>query len=93
MTIETEALYTATATVHVADGKGSIESSDGALKHDTQHPEGAWAVPGVLARIRSSCSRRAIGACYESALANIARKEGVQLQDVVDYRQRADRQG
>ncbi|ULO06478.1 organic hydroperoxide resistance protein [Paenibacillus sp. 19GGS1-52] len=75
-----KALYTAVATVH-GGREGSVESSDGALKHDLKMPKELGG-PGGLGTNPEQLFAAGYGACYESALANIARKEGVKLQDV-----------
>lgn len=75
-----KALYTATATVH-GGREGSVESSDGALKHDLKMPKELGG-PGGNGTNPEQLFAAGYGACYESALANIARKEGVKLQDV-----------
>jgi osmotically inducible protein OsmC len=75
-----KALYTATATVH-GGREGSLESSDGALKHNLSMPKELGG-PGGSGTNPEQLFAAGYGACYESALANIARKEGVKLQDV-----------
>ncbi|CQR53597.1 peroxiredoxin, Ohr subfamily [Paenibacillus riograndensis SBR5] len=74
-------LYTASATVR-GGREGSVESSDGALKHDLKMPKELGG-PGGTGTNPEQLFAAGYGACYESALANIARKEGVKLQDVV----------
>lgn len=74
-------LYTATATVR-GGREGSVESSDGALKLDLKMPKELGG-PGGNGTNPEQLFAAGYGACYESALANIARKEGVKLQDVV----------
>ncbi|CAH1217248.1 Ohr family peroxiredoxin [Paenibacillus tianjinensis] len=80
-TLKMKALYTATATVR-GGREGSVESSDGALKHDLKMPKELGG-PGGNGTNPEQLFAAGYGACYESALANIARKEGVKLQDVV----------
>lgn len=75
-----KALYTASATVH-GGREGSVESSDGVLKHDLKMPKELGG-PGGAGTNPEQLFAAGYGACYESALANIARKEGVKLQDV-----------
>ncbi|MFE4710858.1 MULTISPECIES: organic hydroperoxide resistance protein [Paenibacillus] len=75
-----KALYTATATVH-GGREGSFESSDGALKHNLSMPKELGG-PGGSGTNPEQLFAAGYGACYESALANIARKEGVKLQEV-----------
>ncbi|UQZ35211.1 Ohr subfamily peroxiredoxin [Paenibacillus sp. PK3_47] len=75
-----KALYTASATVH-GGREGSVESSDGVLKHDLKMPKELGG-PGGQGTNPEQLFAAGYGACYESALANIARKEGVKLQDV-----------
>ncbi|MFF2908721.1 organic hydroperoxide resistance protein [Paenibacillus sp. NPDC057934] len=75
-----KALYTATATVH-GGREGSFESSDGALKHNLSMPKELGG-PGGTGTNPEQLFAAGYGACYESALANIARKEGVKLQEV-----------
>lgn len=75
-----KALYTASATVH-GGREGSVESSDGMLKHDLKMPKELGG-PGGQGTNPEQLFAAGYGACYESALANIARKEGVKLQDV-----------
>jgi osmotically inducible protein OsmC len=79
-TVQLKALYTATATVR-GGREGSVESSDGALKHDLKIPKELGG-PGGAGTNPEQLFAAGYGACYESALANIARKEGVKLQDV-----------
>ncbi|OKP80622.1 Ohr subfamily peroxiredoxin [Paenibacillus sp. P3E] len=76
-----KALYTASATVR-GGREGSVESSDGALKHDLKMPKELGG-SGGMGTNPEQLFAAGYGACYESALANIARKEGVKLQDVV----------
>lgn len=75
-----KALYTATATVH-GGREGSVKSSDGVLQHDLKMPKELGG-PGGTGTNPEQLFAAGYGACYESALANIARKEGVKLQDV-----------
>ncbi|AIQ16379.1 MULTISPECIES: organic hydroperoxide resistance protein [Paenibacillus] len=75
-----KALYTATATVH-GGREGSVKSSDGVLEHDLKMPKELGG-PGGSGTNPEQLFAAGYGACYESALANIARKEGVKLQDV-----------
>ncbi|OBZ11526.1 Ohr subfamily peroxiredoxin [Bacillus sp. FJAT-27264] len=75
-----KALYTATATVH-GGREGSFESSDGALKHNLSMPKELGG-PGGTGTNPEQLFAAGYGACYESALANIARKEGIKLQEV-----------
>ncbi|MFC3748510.1 organic hydroperoxide resistance protein [Paenibacillus sp. GCM10012306] len=75
-----KALYTATATVR-GGREGSFESSDGALKHNLSMPKELGG-PGGAGTNPEQLFAAGYGACYESALANIARKEGVKLQEV-----------
>ncbi|MBY9081063.1 organic hydroperoxide resistance protein [Paenibacillus sp. HN-1] len=75
-----KALYTASATVR-GGREGSFESSDGALKHDLSMPKELGG-PGGSGTNPEQLFAAGYGACYESALANVARKEGVKLQDV-----------
>ncbi|MFM9276806.1 organic hydroperoxide resistance protein [Paenibacillus jiagnxiensis] len=75
-----EALYTATATVH-GGRTGSVASSDGVLKHDLSMPKELGGSGGSGTNPEQLFAA-GYGACYESALANVARKAGVKLQDV-----------
>ncbi len=75
-----EALYTATATVR-GGREGSVTSSDGVLKQDLSMPKELGGSGGSGTNPEQLFAA-GYGACYESALANIARKEGVTLQDV-----------
>lgn len=75
-----KALYTATATVH-GGREGSVQSSDGVLKHNLSMPKELGGAGGTGTNPEQLFAA-GYGACYESALANIARKEGVKLQDV-----------
>lgn len=79
-TMKMEALYTATATVR-GGREGSIESSDGVLKHDLSMPKELGGSGGSGTNPEQLFAA-GYGACYESALSNIARKEGVTLHDV-----------
>lgn len=74
------ALYTATVTVQ-GGREGSLESSDGALKHKLSMPKALGGAGGDGTNPEQLFAA-GFGACYESALANIARKEGVKLQGV-----------
>lgn len=73
-------LYTATATVR-GGREGSFESSDGALKHDLSMPKELGG-PGGPGTNPEQLFAAGYGACYESALANVARKEKIKLEDV-----------
>lgn len=75
-----EALYTASATVR-GGRDGSFETSDGVLRHDLSTPKELGG-PGGNATNPEQLFAAGYGACYESALSNIARKEGVKLSDV-----------
>ncbi|WP_150265687.1 organic hydroperoxide resistance protein [Paenibacillus tepidiphilus] len=75
-----KALYTASATVH-GGREGRVESSDGVLKHELKMPKELGGTGGAGTNPEQLFAA-GYGACYESALANIARKEGVKLQDV-----------
>ncbi|MFB5674394.1 organic hydroperoxide resistance protein [Paenibacillus terreus] len=75
-----EALYTATATVH-GGRTGSVASSDGVLKHNLSMPKELGGSGGSGTNPEQLFAA-GYGACYESALANVARKAGVKLQDV-----------
>ncbi|GAB6988205.1 organic hydroperoxide resistance protein [Paenibacillus pini] len=75
-----KALYTATTTVH-GGREGSVTSSDGVLKHDLSMPKELGG-PGGNGTNPEQLFAAGYGACYESALANIARKEGVNLGNV-----------
>lgn len=75
-----DALYTATATVH-GGRTGSVASSDGVLKHDLSMPKELGG-SGGRGTNPEQLFAAGYGACYESALANVARKAGVKLQDV-----------
>ena len=71
-----------TADVKVTGGRtGSVESSDGVLKHNLSMPKELGG-PGGEGTNPEQLFAAGYGACYESALANIARKEGVDLKDV-----------
>lgn len=71
-----------TADVKVTGGRtGSVESSDGVLKHSLTMPKELGG-PGGEGTNPEQLFAAGYGACYESALANIARKEGVDLKDV-----------
>lgn len=72
-----------TADVKVIGGRdGSVESSDGVLKHKLSMPKELGGSGGDGTNPEQLFAA-GYGACYESALANIARKEGVELKDVV----------
>ncbi|HAG00834.1 organic hydroperoxide resistance protein [Paenibacillus lactis] len=73
-------LYTADVKV-VGGREGSIQSSDGALNHKLSMPKELGG-PGGEGTNPEQLFAAGYGACYESALANIARKEGVTLKDV-----------
>lgn len=76
-----EALYT--ASVRVQGGRtGSIESDDGVLKHDLSMPKGLGG-PGGNGTNPEQLFAAGYGACFESALAFIARREKVKLEGVV----------
>ena len=75
-----KALYTATATVH-GGREGSIESSDGVLKHSLSMPKELGGSGGSGTNPEQLFAA-GYGACYESALMNIARKEGIELKEV-----------
>lgn len=78
-------LYTADVKV-VGGREGSIQSSDGALNHKLSMPKGLGG-PGGEGTNPEQLFAAGYGACYESALANIARKEGVTLKDVTIHSQ------
>lgn len=76
-----------TADVKIMGGRqGSMESSDGALKHKLTMPKELGGSGGEGTNPEQLFAA-GYGACYESALANIARKEGVVLKDVVVHSQ------
>lgn len=76
-----------TADVKIVGGRnGSVESSDGVLKHNLTMPKELGGAGGDGTNPEQLFAA-GYGACYESALANIARKEGVQLKDVVIHSQ------
>lgn len=75
-----KALYTATVTVK-GGREGSIESSDGVLKHSLSMPKELGG-SGGSATNPEQLFAAGYGACYESALMNIARKEGIELKEV-----------
>ncbi|WP_454189993.1 organic hydroperoxide resistance protein [Paenibacillus sp. Marseille-Q7038] len=75
-----EALYTASATVR-GGRDGSFETSDGVLRHDLSTPKELGGAGGNATNPEQLFAA-GYGACYESALSNIARKEGVKLSDV-----------
>ena len=79
------ALYTADVKI-VGGREGSIESSDGVLKHSLSMPKELGGSGGAGTNPEQLFAA-GYGACYESALANIARKEGIKLQDVVIHSQ------
>ncbi|MFC7681270.1 organic hydroperoxide resistance protein [Paenibacillus sp. GCM10028914] len=71
-----------TADVKVTGGReGAVESSDGVLKHSLSMPKELGG-PGGSGTNPEQLFAAGYGACYESALANVARKEGVELKDV-----------
>lgn len=76
-----QALYTATATVK-GGRTGSVASSDGVLKHELTMPKELGGSGGEGTNPEQLFAA-GYGACYESALANVARKAGVRLGDVV----------
>lgn len=76
-----EALYTASVTVK-GGRDGSIESSDGVLKHNLATPKELGG-PGGHATNPEQLFAAGYGACFESALSNVARKEKVKLEGVV----------
>jgi len=78
-------LYTADVKV-VGGREGSIRSSDGALDHKLSMPKELGG-PGGEGTNPEQLFAAGYGACYESALANIARKEGVALKDVTIHSQ------
>ena len=75
-----KALYTATTTVH-GGREGHVESSDGMLKHKLVMPRDLGGAGGEGTNPEQLFAA-GYGACYESALSNVARKEGVKLSDV-----------
>ncbi|GIP44543.1 organic hydroperoxide resistance protein [Paenibacillus sp. J45TS6] len=75
-----EALYTASATVR-GGRDGSFETSDGVLRHDLSTPKELGGAGGNATNPEQLFAA-GYGACYESALSNIARKEGVKISDV-----------
>ncbi|MBO2943722.1 organic hydroperoxide resistance protein [Paenibacillus sp. F411] len=80
-----QAMYT--ADVKVKGGRnGSLESSDGALKHNLSMPKELGG-PGGDGTNPEQLFAAGYGACYESALANVARKEGVKLDNVTVHSQ------
>lgn len=80
-----KALYTADVKV-VGGREGSVESTDGVLKHKLSMPKELGG-PGGDGTNPEQLFAAGYGACYESALANIARKEGIELKDVVIHSQ------
>jgi len=80
-----KALYTADVKV-IGGREGSVESTDGVLKHKLSMPKELGG-PGGDGTNPEQLFAAGYGACYESALANIARKEGVELKDVVIHSQ------
>ncbi|MEK3785780.1 MULTISPECIES: organic hydroperoxide resistance protein [Paenibacillus] len=72
-----DALYTATATVH-GGRTGHVASSDGVLKHDLSMPKELGGGGGNGTNPEQLFAA-GYGACYESALSNVARKAGVKL--------------
>ncbi|MDO7907287.1 organic hydroperoxide resistance protein [Paenibacillus sp. JX-17] len=75
-----EALYTATVTVK-GGRDGSISSSDGVLEHKLSTPKELGGAGGQATNPEQLFAA-GYGACYESALANVARKEKVKLENV-----------
>lgn len=75
-----EALYTASATVR-GGRDGYFETSDGVLRHDLSTPKELGGAGGNATNPEQLFAA-GYGACYESALSNIARKEGVKISDV-----------
>ncbi|NMO95787.1 organic hydroperoxide resistance protein [Paenibacillus lemnae] len=76
-----------TADVKVKGGRnGSIESSDGVLKHNLTMPKELGG-SGAEGTNPEQLFAAGYGACYESALANIARKEGVKVDNVTVHSQ------
>lgn len=80
-----KALYTADVKV-VGGREGSIESTDGVLQHKLSMPKELGGSGGDGTNPEQLFAA-GYGACYESALANIARKEGIELKDVVIHSQ------
>ncbi|KOP66763.1 Ohr subfamily peroxiredoxin [Bacillus sp. FJAT-18019] len=80
-----KALYTADVKV-IGGREGSVESTDGVLKHKLSMPKELGG-PGGDGTNPEQLFAAGYGACYESALANIARKEGIELKDVVIHSQ------
>ena len=78
-------LYTADVKV-IGGREGSVESTDGVLNHKLSMPKELGG-PGGDGTNPEQLFAAGYGACYESALANIARKEGVELKDVVIHSQ------
>ncbi|AYB42449.1 organic hydroperoxide resistance protein [Paenibacillus lautus] len=78
-------LYTADVKV-IGGREGSVESTDGVLNHKLSMPKELGG-PGGAGTNPEQLFAAGYGACYESALANIARKEGVELKDVVIHSQ------
>lgn len=74
------ALYTATAKIQ-GGREGSFETTDGALNHKLTMPKELGG-PGGEGTNPEQLFAAGYGACYESALANIARKEKVKLESV-----------
>ncbi|WP_106766717.1 organic hydroperoxide resistance protein [Paenibacillus faecalis] len=71
-----------TADVKITGGRtGAIESSDGALKHSLSMPKELGGSGGEGTNPEQLFAA-GYGACYESALAHIARQEGVELKNV-----------
>ncbi|ANS73534.1 Ohr subfamily peroxiredoxin [Paenibacillus yonginensis] len=75
-----EALYTAKVKVH-GGRTGSIESSDGVLKHNLSMPKELGGSGGEGTNPEQLFAA-GYGACFESALANVARKEKIKLEGV-----------
>ncbi|AWB43830.1 Ohr subfamily peroxiredoxin [Paenibacillus sp. CAA11] len=76
-----EALYTATATVK-GGRTGSVESSDGVLKHTLSMPKELGGSGGDGTNPEQLFAA-GYGACFESALANVARKEKIKTDGTV----------
>ncbi|MGG1651332.1 organic hydroperoxide resistance protein [Paenibacillus sp. NRS-1783] len=75
-----EALYTASATVH-GGRDGSVASSDGVLKHKLSTPKELGGAGGEATNPEQLFAA-GYGACYESALANVARKAKIKVDHV-----------
>ncbi|MEF2967087.1 organic hydroperoxide resistance protein [Paenibacillus sp. M1] len=76
-----EALYTATATVK-GGRTGTVESSDGVLKLKLSMPE-SMGGQGGSGTNPEQLFAAGYGACFASALANVAAKEGIRTDDAV----------